>query len=60
MLYIVDVAIAFSFVVGIYDVILLDVDSKDMSTGMSSPPQQFLQRDFLGSLKLLLKPSGYY
>ena len=43
---------------GSYDVILLDVDSKDTSTGMNCPPQQFLEDGFLGNMKLLLKHTG--
>ena len=44
--------------VGTYDVVLLDVDSKDPSTGMNCPPREFLQHEFLENVKLLLKQSG--
>ena len=44
--------------VGYYDMILLDVDSKDSAVGMSSPPQQFLEHDMLDAIKSLLSESG--
>lgn len=43
---------------GCYDVIILDVDSKDTSAGMSSPPQVFVEREFLNNSKQLLKEHG--
>ena len=43
---------------GLFDVIVLDVDSKDMSCGVSSPPETFLEKQFLSNVKLLLKDSG--
>ena len=41
-----------------YDVIVFDVDSKDTSVGMSSPPQAFVDRPFLTRVHSLLCPSG--
>ena len=41
-----------------YDVIIFDVDSKDTSVGMSSPPQAFVDRTFLTRVHSLLSPSG--
>ena len=52
------VSIMICFYVGHYDMILLDVDSKDPSMGMSSPPQQFLAKDVLDSMKNLLSEMG--
>lgn len=43
---------------GLYDAIILDVDSKDVSAGVSSPPQDFVQNEFLANAKVLLKDSG--
>ena len=45
-------------ILGHYDMILLDVDSKDPGMGMSSPPQQFLADDTLESVKHLLSEMG--
>ena len=39
-------------------VIIFDVDSKDTSVGISSPPQAFVDRTFLTRLHSLLSPSG--
>jgi hypothetical protein len=44
--------------VGLYDAIILDVDSKDVSTGVSSPPRAFIDKQFLIDTRLLLKESG--
>ena len=41
-----------------YDVIMLDVDSKDPTVGMSSPPKVFVQPDFLKKLETCLTESG--
>jgi len=38
-----------------FSVIMLDVDSKDLSSGMSCPPQPFVQNTFLRSLSLCLE-----
>ena len=43
---------------GLYDAIILDVDSKDVSSGVSSPPQAFVDKKFLSDTRLLLKDSG--
>ena len=43
---------------GLYDAIILDVDSKDVSTGVSSPPRAFVDEQFLTDTRLLLKESG--
>ncbi len=48
------------YIIGSYDMILLDVDSKDASVGMSSPPDVFLNKDFLESCKSLLTSSGQF
>lgn len=39
-------------------VIMLDVDSKDTSVGMSCPPQSFIQEKFLQNLRSLLCDNG--
>ena len=41
-----------------YDVVMLDVDSKDISSGLSCPPPPFLQPDFLASLSSRLVRGG--
>ena len=41
-----------------YDVIIFDVDSKDTSVGMNSPPQAFVERTLLTRVHALLSPSG--
>mmetsp|Transcript_10757 Transcript_10757/g.16344 ORF Transcript_10757/g.16344 Transcript_10757/m.16344 type:complete len:761 (-) Transcript_10757:16-2298(-) len=41
-----------------YDCIVLDVDSKDSSLGMSAPPKEFVTLEFLKVLRSLLSPSG--
>jgi hypothetical protein len=40
------------------DVVILDVDSKDPSLGMSCPPAAFIDASFLGSVADILNPSG--
>jgi hypothetical protein len=40
-----------------FDFIVLDVDSKDTSVGMSCPPAAFVERTYLQTLSLLLKES---
>lgn len=42
------------------DVIMLDVDSKDPSVGMSCPPQAFVEEEFLLNIKKLLDNNGMY
>ena len=39
-------------------VIIFDVDSKDTSVGISSPPQAFVDRTFLTRVHSVLSPSG--
>ncbi|KAF2363342.1 S-adenosyl-L-methionine-dependent methyltransferase [Trinorchestia longiramus] len=41
-----------------YDFILLDVDSKDVSVGMSCPPQSFVTPGFLRVMAACLRPGG--
>lgn len=41
-----------------FSVIMLDVDSKDLSSGMSCPPQPFVQNSFLRTLALCLEDEG--
>ena len=41
-----------------YNAVVLDVDSKDLSTGMSSPPIGFTTPEFLSAAKGILKPGG--
>ena len=38
--------------------VVLDVDSKDMSVGMSCPPQGFIEQGFLKSVATILHPTG--
>lgn len=41
-----------------YSAIFVDVDNKDASVGMSSPPAAFLEKSFLDNLKALLQGAG--
>lgn len=43
---------------GCYDVIIFDVDSKDGSTGMSSPPPAFVEKEVLRNTRQLLSTNG--
>ncbi|KAF4519043.1 hypothetical protein B566_EDAN001629 [Ephemera danica] len=43
-----------------FDSILFDVDNKDMSLGMSCPPQVFVTDDILGDVKSALKANGLF
>ncbi|XP_061388923.1 eEF1A lysine and N-terminal methyltransferase homolog isoform X2 [Musca vetustissima] len=43
-----------------YDAILFDVDSKDLTLGMSCPPPSFMANDVLLNLKSLLNESGLF
>lgn len=43
---------------GVYHAIIVDVDSKDVTVGMSCPPAAFLEDSFLESVKNLLHPDG--
>jgi len=40
------------------DVVILDVDSKDSSLGMSCPPAAFVEDSFIQSVANVLNPSG--
>jgi len=41
-----------------FNVIMLDVDSKDISSGMSCPPPSFLEFQFLAKISSCLTPGG--
>ncbi len=41
-----------------YNAIVLDVDSKDQSSGMSSPPATFITEHFLSAVKSCLRKGG--
>lgn len=41
-----------------YDAIMFDVDSKDLTVGMSCPPPAFVEKPFLEKVKTILKPEG--
>lgn len=43
---------------GSLDYLAIDVDSKDKTVGMSCPPQAFVERDYLKTLKMLLRNNG--
>ena len=43
-----------------YDAILFDVDSKDPSVGMSCPPKQFVEIEFLKTVKDCLLDDGFF
>lgn len=43
-----------------FDVILFDVDSKDLTVGMSCPPTNFVEKKVLESLKELIGPQGFF
>ncbi|XP_063796059.1 eEF1A lysine and N-terminal methyltransferase isoform X2 [Pseudophryne corroboree] len=43
-----------------YDVVMFDVDSKDLSLGMSCPPPAFVQKTFLQNVKKILKADGVF
>ncbi|XP_005103862.1 eEF1A lysine and N-terminal methyltransferase [Aplysia californica] len=42
------------------DVIIIDVDSKDNSVGLSCPPLAFVEKDFLEAIGSLLSPEGIF
>lgn len=44
--------------VGLYDAIILDMDSKGISTGVSSTPQASVKEHYLTNTRMLLKGSG--
>ena len=41
-------------------VVMLDVDSKDATVGMSCPPEPFVETKFLENIRSLLHPGGMY
>ena len=41
-----------------FSVIMLDVDSKELSSGMSCPPRPFTEPDCLASIQACLEPGG--
>ena len=41
-----------------YNAVIFDVDSKDIATGLSSPPVEFTTLEFLTSVRLILKDGG--
>ncbi|XP_009891205.1 PREDICTED: methyltransferase-like protein 13 [Charadrius vociferus] len=43
-----------------YDAIMFDVDSKDLTVGMSCPPPAFVEKTFLQKVKTILKPEGVF
>ena len=43
-----------------YDVIMFDVDSKDISSGLSCPPPTFLDTEYLGALSCRLTKGGMF
>ncbi|KAF2988152.1 hypothetical protein EK904_013686 [Melospiza melodia maxima] len=43
-----------------YDAIMFDVDSKDLTVGMSCPPPAFVEETFLQKVKTILKPEGVF
>ncbi|NXD70144.1 MET13 protein, partial [Eolophus roseicapillus] len=43
-----------------YDAIMFDVDSKDLTVGMSCPPPAFVEKHFLQKVKTILKPEGVF
>ncbi|NWI66002.1 MET13 protein, partial [Todus mexicanus] len=42
------------------DAIMFDVDSKDLTVGMSCPPPAFVEKPFLQRVKTILKPEGVF
>ncbi|XP_051866976.1 eEF1A lysine and N-terminal methyltransferase [Pristis pectinata] len=45
---------------GSYDVVMFDVDSKDITLGMSCPPPAFVDQAFLQKVRSLLAPQGLF
>ncbi|KFO75398.1 Methyltransferase-like 13 [Cuculus canorus] len=43
-----------------YDTVMFDVDSKDLTVGMSCPPPAFVEKPFLQKVKTILKPEGVF
>lgn len=45
---------------GIYDTVILDVDNKNPSLGISSPPISFLESSVLINMRQLINDSGTF
>ncbi|XP_040421069.1 eEF1A lysine and N-terminal methyltransferase [Cygnus olor] len=43
-----------------YDAVMFDVDSKDLTVGMSCPPPAFVEKPFLQKVNTILKPEGVF
>ncbi|XP_008493072.2 eEF1A lysine and N-terminal methyltransferase [Calypte anna] len=43
-----------------FDAVMFDVDSKDLTVGMSCPPPAFVEKPFLEKVKIILKPQGVF
>ncbi|XP_022094933.1 methyltransferase-like protein 13 [Acanthaster planci] len=43
-----------------YHVVLFDVDAKDLSTGLNSPPRPFIEKAFLKKVDSILHPQGLF
>ena len=43
-----------------FEVIMLDVDSKDITSGMSCPPKQFVLEESLQRINKCLQPNGLF
>jgi len=43
-----------------YDVVMIDVDSKDVAVGMSCPPKPFVEPEFLATAKTCLSENGTF
>ncbi len=43
-----------------FSVIMLDVDSKDLSSGMSCPPRPFAEAECLDRVQACLQPGGLF
>lgn len=43
-----------------FDAVLFDVDSKDLSVGMSCPPAEFIEHEVLNNIKELIGPDGLF
>jgi len=55
-----DVCYTSSFLDIHFDAVLFDVDSKDLSLGMSCPPQSFLANKILQHIKEIIGPKGLF
>lgn len=41
-----------------YHAIVFDVDAKDLTTGLNSPPKAFIEKDFLQKVASVIIPEG--